>query len=146
MAVKKKATKKKGSTINKKKVLNPKVPRTRNASTMTESMFWSMIRSSLRQTSRWWKPIAAAKQAAKRPYKGPNKLQKFEYQCAKCQDWFKDKEVAVDHIVECGELRSSADLAGFVERLFCEEGFQVLCRACHLSKTLNERFENKKQK
>lgn len=145
MAVKKKATKKKGSTINKKKVLNPKVPRTRNAGTMTESMFWTMIRSSLRQTSRWWKPIAAAKQAAKRPYVGPNKLQKFEYQCAKCQRYYKDKEVAVDHIVECGELRSSADLPGFVERLFCEGGFQVLCKSCHDTKSLEYR-QAKKQK
>ena len=119
-----------------KKVKNPRVERTRNAGTMTESMFWSFIRSALRQKSRWWKPAAAAKQAAKRAYKGPNKLQKWEYQCFQCKGWFKEKEIAIDHIVECGELRCAADLPGFVERLFIEEGFQILCKAsCHHSKT-----------
>lgn len=141
MATKKKAVKKR--TV-KKKVVNPKVPRTRNASTMTEAMFWSMIRSALRQSSRWWKPIVAAKQAAKRPYKGPNKLQKFEYQCAKCQGWFKDKEVVVDHIIECGELRCAQDLPGFVERLFTEDGFQTLCKTCHNNKS--KEYMNSKRK
>ena len=28
---------------------------------MTEAAFWSMIRSALRQKSRWWKPIAECK-------------------------------------------------------------------------------------
>lgn len=133
-------------TVRKKKVgvKNPKVPRTRNAGTMTESMFWSMIRSSLRQTSRWWKPIAAAKQKAKRKYVGPNKLQKWEYQCAHCLNWFKDKEVAVDHVVEVGELRCSQDLPAFVERLFSEDGFQILCDECHSIKSKN--YMNSKRK
>ena len=58
-----------------------RVPKTRNAGTMTESAFWSFIRSALRQKSRWWKPITECKMKARRPYKGPNKRQKFEYQC-----------------------------------------------------------------
>ena len=128
----------------KKIVLNPKVPRTRNASTMTESMFWSMIRSALRQSSRWWKPIAAAKQKAKRKYVGPNKLQKWEYNCAHCNGWFKDKEVAVDHIIEVGELRCSQDMPAFIERLFTEDGFQVLCDKCHNKKTQDHRQSKKK--
>ena len=118
-----------------KKVVKPRVERTRNAGTMTESMFWSFIRSALRQKSRWWKPAAAAKLAAKRPYIGPNKLQKFEYKCAECQNYFKEKEIAVDHVIECGELKCAEDLPGFVERLFAEEGFQVLCKGCHNIKT-----------
>ena len=132
--------------VTKKVVLNPKVPRTRNAGTMTESMFWSMIRSTLRNSSRWWKPAAIAKQAAKRKYVGPNKLQKFEYQCNECKNYFKDKEVAVDHIVECGELKCAADMAGFIERLFIEVGFQVLCKTCHDKKTKDYRDSKKVQK
>lgn len=113
-----------------------RVERTRNAGTLTESAFWSMIRSALRQKSRWWIPISKTKLKARRAYKGPNKIQKWEYQCAHCELWWKDKEVAVDHIVEAGELRSGKDLEGFIERLFCEEGgFQVLCKTCHHIKT-----------
>ncbi len=52
-----------------------------NAGTMTESGFWSFIRSGLRQKSRWWKPITECKMKARRAYKGPSKRQKFEYQC-----------------------------------------------------------------
>jgi hypothetical protein len=57
-------------------------PKPRNAGTMTESAFWSFIRSALRQKSRWWKPITQCKMKARRTYKGPNKRQKFEYQCS----------------------------------------------------------------
>lgn len=119
----------------------PKVERTRNSKTMTESAFWSFIRSALRQKSRWWKPITECKQKARRPYKGPNKRQKFEYQCKNCSEWFPDKKVNVDHIIPAGTLRSAADLPGFVERLFCEiDGLQVLCSTCHDEKTKREKL------
>lgn len=115
-------------------------PKTRNAGTMTESAFWSFIRSALRQKSRWWKPIAQAKAKAKRKYKGPNKRQKFEYQCAECLNWFPDKKINVDHIVPAGTLRCANDLPGFVERLFCEmDNLQVLCTTCHDKKTQDEK-------
>lgn len=140
----KKTTKKRAV---KKKVTNPKVPRTRNGGTMTESAFWSSIRSALRQKSRWWVPIKLVKENAKRAYKGPNKLQKWEYQCAKCKEWFKDKEIAVDHVVECGELRCAADVPGFIERLFLEDlnGYQCLCKACHNEKTQTYLKDKKKK-
>ena len=121
-----------------KKVKKPKkerVPKTRNAGTMTESAFWSMIRSTLRRRTMYWKPIQNAKNAARRPYVGTNPRQKWEYQCEECQNWFTGKEIEVDHIEEAGSLRSSDDLKGFIERLFVEEGFQVLCKSCHSTKT-----------
>lgn len=102
---------------------------------MTESAFWSFIRSALRQKSRWWKPIQEVKKAAKRPYKGSNKRQKFEYQCSDCKDWFIEKMVEVDHIVEAGSLKSGDDVKGFIERLFCEkDGLRVLCKPCHVKR------------
>jgi 5-methylcytosine-specific restriction endonuclease McrA len=114
-----------------------KLPRTRNAGTMTESAFWSMIRSALRRRSMYWKPIQKAKDAAKRAYQGTNIRQKWEYQCSKCKNWFAAKEIEVDHIEEVGSLKCSDDLKGFVERLFAEEGYQILCKECHNTKTHN---------
>lgn len=118
----------------------PRVVRTRNAGTMTESGFWSFIRSALRQKSRFWKPILQAKLAARRVYKGPNKRQKFEYQCNECKNWFPEKHINVDHINPAGSLSCSADLPGFVDRLFCEQdNLQVLCEKCHDKKTKAEK-------
>ena len=123
-----------------KRTTKQKVPRTRNAGTMTESAFWSFIRSALRQKSRWWKPITQCKLSSRRPYKGPLKRQKFEYQCNKCKKWFPEKKINVDHIQPAGSLNCSADLPGFVERLFCEvDNLQVLCETCHNVKTQNEK-------
>lgn len=111
-------------------------PKVRCAETMSESAFWSFIRSALRQKSRWWKPISVCKLRAKRPYKGANKRQKFEYQCNVCKGYFPEKDVNVDHKIPAGSLNSAADLPGFVERLFCEEkDLQVLCSTCHTKKT-----------
>ena len=124
--------------------MGKKVIKTRNAGTMSESAFWGFIRSALRQKSRWWKPITQCKQNAKRPYKGANKRQKFEYQCNKCKNWFPDKQINVDHISPAGELNKADDLPGFVERLFVEEyGLQCLCQNCHNEKTKQEKQQLK---
>ena len=131
------ATKKKRTA---RKPKEPRVVRTRNAGTMTESAFWSFIRSALRNKSMWWKPILQCKLSAKRIYKGPNKRQKFEYQCNTCNNWFPEKKINVDHIHPAGSLNCAADLPGFVERLFCEkENLQVLCSGCHDEKTKIEK-------
>jgi len=115
-------------------------PKTRNNGTLTESAFWSFIRSGLRQKSRWWKPITQCKLNAKRDYTGPNKRQKFEYQCNSCKKWFAEKNINVDHIHPAGSLNCANDLPGFVERLFCEvDNLQVLCSGCHNIKTQNEK-------
>ena len=117
-----------------------------NNGTMTASMFFSMIRSALRAKSRWWKPIDECKKRAKRQYKGPNKRQKFEYQCNECKEYFPDKQVNVDHIIPAGELTSLNHLPKFVERLFCEvDGLQLLCIQCHDIKSNNERINRKKK-
>jgi 5-methylcytosine-specific restriction endonuclease McrA len=115
-------------------------PKTRNSGTLTESAFWSFIRSTLRQKSRWWKPVSECKQKAKRVYKGTNKRQKFEYQCNHCKNWHAEKNINVDHIIPAGTLTCANDLPGFVERLFCEvDNMQCLCTECHNIKTQNER-------
>lgn len=118
-----------------------KTVKTRNADTMTESAFWSFIRSGLRQKSRFWKPITQCKMSSRRAYKGPLKRQKFEYQCNECGEWFPEKKINVDHIKPAGSLNCANDLPGFVERLFCEvDNLQVLCTTCHDFKTKNEKY------
>ena len=123
-----------------KKAAKPRIPKTRNAGTMTESAFWSFIRSGLRQKSRWWKPITECKLKSKRAYKGPNKRQKFEYQCNECKLYFPDKLINVDHIVPAGSLNCAADLPGFVERLLVEkDGWRILCKVCHKQRTQQDK-------
>lgn len=127
----------------KKVVRKSKVPKVRNAGTMTESAFWSFIRSALRQKSRWWKPITQCKMLARRDYKGPLKRQKFEYQCNECKGWFPEKKINVDHIKPAGSLNCAKDLPVFVETLFCEiDNLQVLCESCHDVKTKLEKTKN----
>lgn len=124
----------------KKTVRKSRVLKTRNSETMTEAGFWSFIRSTLRQKSRWWKPISQCKQEARRKYNGPNKRQKWEYQCNEYKNWFPDKQINVDHIKPAGSLNSANDLPGFIERLFCEvDNLQVLCKEHHDIKTLKEK-------
>jgi 5-methylcytosine-specific restriction endonuclease McrA len=77
---------------------------------------------------------------ARRPYTGPLKRQKYEYQCNSCSKWFPEKQINVDHIIGAGSLNCAADLPGFVERLFCEQdNLQVLCTECHDKKTKLEK-------
>lgn len=124
--------------MKKKRV--SRVERPRGSGTLTESAFWAMIRSALRDKSRWWKPIAECRMRARRKYVGPNKRQTYEYQCAHCKNWFPMKDTNVDHIIPVGTLTCASDLPGFVERLYIEvDGLQVLCTECHDKKTQNER-------
>lgn len=122
-------------TTKLKKIAKPRkgvAPKTRNSGTLSESAFWSMIRASLRNKSRFWKPIMEVKNAQKVTYKGVNKRRKFSYICQECNNEVDGKSCAVHHIVECGSLKSGDDLKGFVERLFCEEdGLILLCDKCH---------------
>ena len=130
--VARKDTSSKARKVAKQKVVKKAtLPKTRNHARWTESQFWSFIRSALRQKSRWWIPILEAKRKVKRPYKGANKRQKFEYQCNHCKEWFADKNCQVDHIEPAGTLKSAADLAAFVENLFCEiDGLQIGRASC----------------
>lgn len=128
----------------KKRVVAPKPF---NAGTMTNAMFFAMIRSALRQKSRWWKPISQVKYESRRPYSGPNKRQKFEYECNECHTWHMEKNINVDHIIPAGELNSYEDVPAFIKRLFCEKsGLQVLCKKCHDKKTQEEKSERKERK
>lgn len=119
------------------------IEKTRGGGRYSEAAFWSFIRSGLRAKHSRWAPRYAALAAAKRPYKGDNARQKFEYKCAVCKKWHIQKDVEVDHITPCGSLKCYDDLPGFVERMFVEvEGYRVACKSCHLKITKKEREKN----
>ena len=120
-----------------KKVIKSRVPKTRNSGTMTESQYFSKIRSALRNAFKYWKPMQLALEAASRPSQSTNKRLKKEYQCAKCKKWFKRDDVQIDHIIECGSLTSYNDIPSFVERMTKEDisAYQVLCKPDHKIKT-----------
>lgn len=106
----------------------------------SRSKFFSFLRSGLRASYNKWPPKWEVLRAAQRPYEGPDKRCKWEYQCACCGNWFKSAYVSVDHIVPAGSLNSFDDLPGFCQRLFCSvKELQVLCKDCHNSKTYKER-------
>jgi hypothetical protein len=123
----------------KKKVVvkKPRVAKTRNANTMTESQYFSKIRSALRNAFRYWKPMQIALDLASRPSQSLNKRLKKEYQCAKCKKWFKREHVQIDHIEECGSLTSYADISEFIQKLTKENttAYQILCKHDHKEKT-----------
>lgn len=135
--------------VKKPKIVKAKknVVKPYNSGTMTSSAFFSMIRASLRKSSRWWKPAQECKVLARRAYKGPKKLQKWEYKCVKCGDWFMEKEISIDHKIECGSLNSFEDVPDFCRRLFVEaDGYQILCKADHDFKTQSYRAQLKLNK
>ncbi len=121
------------------------VEKTRAVGTMTEAEYFARIRSALRNGFRYWKPMTRALEAACRPYVGESKLQKKEYQCAICKNWFKRKDVQIDHIEPCGTLRSYEDIVPFIKQLTKEgiESYQVLCKPDHLIKTKMEKESRK---
>lgn len=61
------------------------------------------------------------------------KVSRGKYRCAKCDKIFARKNINVDHIIAMGRFK---DFNLYIERLFCESnGLQILCLACHRSKT-----------
>jgi hypothetical protein len=119
----------------------------RNGGNMTESQYFSKIRSILRSGFRYWKPMQTALQKASRPSQSSNKRLKTEYQCAACKKWFKRADVQIDHIEECGSLSKYEDIVPFIQRLTPENvsAFQILCKHDHKIKT-SSYLKNKKQK
>ena len=81
-----------------------------------------------------------------------NKLNKktgkmaMHYRCAVCTEQFVAADVQVDHIEPAVDpIKGWQGFDVFIDRMFCEkEGFQVLCKPCHKTKTTEERKARKK--
>jgi len=111
----------------------------------TEAFVLSRIRAVLRRLSMQMPASRLVKLACRRKYTGPNRYQKFEYECACCHEWFPEKHVQADHKEPAGSMKTFDDIGPFVRRLlFCGVGgLQVLCDTCHNKKTQAERAERK---
>ena len=120
----------------------------RNGETMTESQYFSKIRSILRSGFRYWKPMQLALEAASRPSQSLNKRIKKEYHCNHCKKWYKRADVEIDHKIECGSLSTYEDIVPFIQRLTKEniDAYQILCKPCHKLKTDAFRQLKKKTK
>jgi hypothetical protein len=143
VSFKKKGVARKKKTVASKRI---KVPKTRNAETMTEAQYFQRVRSALRAAFRYWKPAMLALEAASRPYTGTARRLKKEYMCAGCEEWFDRKSVEIDHKEECGSLNCYEDITLFLQRLTPEDvgAFQILCKSCHVKKTKDYKETKKK--
>lgn len=120
--------------------------RLRNGGKMTESEYFSKIRSCLRHGFMYWHPMMLALKKVSRPSQSENKRLKTEYQCESCKEWYKRADVHIDHKIECGSLKTYEDIVPFIQRLTVEDPnmFQVLCKKkCHQKKTNTERKTKK---
>lgn len=111
----------------------------------TEARFNQFIRSALRAASGKWGPRCAAKRKA---HVGRN-----QWRCSHCRQIGpatlppkpggkkRRPNAIVDHVEPVVDpVRGFVSWDEYIERMFCEEdGFQVLCDACHQQKTAEER-------
>ena len=127
----------------KKTVRRTAAPKTRNAGTMSESAFWTFIRSALRSASTRWQPKFDCLKAAYFDTRMNEKTKRVSkhYKCALCKSIYPGKEIQIDHIIPAGSLREFEDLPSFAQRLFCEaSGFRALCITCHSQVTAEEKI------
>jgi len=113
----------------------------------TEKYILSRIRATLRKLSMQMPSIRECRLRARRAYTaGLNPRQKFEYECAKCHEWFAEKDTQVDHVVPAGSLQSFDDVGPFARRLLfpAPDGLRCLCIACHSRVTQEQRKARKK--
>lgn len=81
-----------------------------------------------RATYRWTARSEALKDARK---------ERNTYECAMCNDMFKNNEVVLDHILPVVDPKTGfTNWDDYINRMFPDKtGFQVLCKPCHEVKT-----------
>lgn len=111
---------------------------------MTDAAFFGKIRSDLRKRWMYSEAYKQAIQRAKIEHKEGRKFYKVKcYQCEALYDLGEKLAITgkngkvkavvayqVDHIDECGTLKSFADISPFADRLFTGRQ-EVLCHFCH---------------
>lgn len=85
----------------------------------------------LRRGSYKWPPRTEALKKARVSY--------GKYQCNKCKEVFRKKDIAVDHVRPVVASSGFRDWDTYIQRLYCKaSGFQILCKPCHDEKTKKE--------
>ena len=109
------------------------------SNTMTKAQMVGRVLSALRESTRYWLPKMDKLNEGRR--KRADGV--LENKCEQCEDWFRLNDLEVDHIVPCGGMNCFSKAQGWLEKAFVEkEGFQLLCKICHLQKTLREKKKN----
>lgn len=135
----------KSTGLTKKKISPSKIPKEKVIKpfadgTLSNSQFFGMLRSALRQKSRFYHSIKVARERSRVPYTGINKRRKWMYRCEICNRLYNGDEINIHHRFECGSLTSFEDLVGFTQRLFCDsKDLIVACNECH------DKIHNKNQ-
>ncbi len=123
--------------------------KTRAGGRWTDGQFNSFIKSGLRRMSMRWSPKSDCKKNARLPKKyrnGKGRLV-FNSTCAICNVRFAESLGAVDHIEPVVPVTGFTNWDDVIQRLFCEaDGLQVVCPACHKTKTEEEKNERKRIK
>lgn len=110
------------------------------SNTLTKAGLMGKIRSHARRMSIKWRPRTDYLKTIRKPYVGEDKRTKWVYECQHCLKWFKNKEFEIDHKIPCGSLKDWEDISGFYKRMLVElNGYEGLCKPCHLIKTNKER-------
>ena len=109
----------------------------------------SFIVSVLRTGTRRWPPKFETLNEAKTEKKTNVKTGRLaqHFQCAICQAEFPATGVQVDHVNPIVGIDGFTTWDIYINNMFCEkENLQVLCIACHKSKTQGERTETRSKK
>lgn len=120
----------------------PSGEKTRCSGKWTEARYRSFIISLLRQGTRRWGPIQEVKKEAR--------VRRGFYRCAECKqevtasiikDGKRVNNIIVDHVVPVVDPEVGfTNWDEYIERMFAEkDNLQVLCRACHHEKSMEER-------
>jgi 5-methylcytosine-specific restriction endonuclease McrA len=126
-----------------KKTVKPRVERTRCSGTKTEAGMVSWVLSYLRKMTLRWKPRFDRLNDGreKRPL-GTNGREVWANTCEKCKKWYKTSDLAMDHIVPIGGLKSLDEAGRWLKMALVEiDGYQRLCKKCHDKKTADERSD-----
>lgn len=97
------------------------------------------IVNKLREVARYYPVRAQALKKAARAFSN--------YECASCGGMFGKHQVQVDHKEPVVSTEGFVDWNTYIDRLFCPlEGMWVLCKPCHLKKSIVENAERRQRK
>lgn len=125
------------------------IEKPRASGSMSEAQYVTFVKGHLRRGSRFWKPISETIKKAK--------VARGHYLCNGCQQVVTNsiviegkrmKNIFCDHINPVVDpMTGFSGWNDFINNLFCEEqNLQLLCKACHDSKTKAERELSKQRK